>query len=147
MKTENEEYHWLTEQQFVDAVAVAMITRGPVVITVAFIGYLTAGLGGALVAAAGTFLPCYVLTFGCAPYVRKHGQRPWLKTFVRGITTAAVGAIAGAVFVLTQRTVCDLPQAMIAGVVLLARIKNLPELPLIGLCALAGVGLKLLLGS
>jgi chromate transporter len=56
------EYAWLTDRQFVDAVAVAMITPGPVVITTGFIGYLVSGFWGAVVAAVGTFLPCYLLT-------------------------------------------------------------------------------------
>jgi chromate transporter len=64
------EYHWLTERQFVDAVAVAMITPGPVVITVGFIGYLVAGFAGAAVAALATFLPCYLFTIIPAPYFR-----------------------------------------------------------------------------
>src|SRR5204863_9662407 len=68
------EYHWLTERQFVDAVAVAMITPGPVVITVGFIGYLVAGFAGAVVAALATFLPCYLFTIIPAPYFRKHGK-------------------------------------------------------------------------
>src|SRR4030095_3928092 len=65
------EHHWLTERQFVDAVAVAMITPGPVVITVGFIGYLVAGFPGALVAALATFLPCYFFTVIPAPYFKK----------------------------------------------------------------------------
>ena len=64
------EHHWLTEQQFVDAVAVAMITPGPVVITTGFIGYLIAGLPGSVVAAAGTFLPCYLFTVVPAPHFK-----------------------------------------------------------------------------
>src|SRR6202008_192787 len=70
------EHGWLTERQFVDAVAVAMITPGPVVITVGFIGYLIAGLAGSVAAAAGTFLPCYLFTIIPAPYFKKHGRRP-----------------------------------------------------------------------
>ena len=66
--TENQ---WLTEKQFLDAVAVAMITPGPVVITVGFIGYLIAGLPGATVAAVATFLPCYLFTVIPAPYFKK----------------------------------------------------------------------------
>lgn len=88
-------YHWLNEQQFLDAVAVAMITPGPVVITVAFIGYLVAGFAGACVAAGATFLPCYLLTILPAPYFRRYGRRPGIKAFVNGITIAAIGAIAG----------------------------------------------------
>src|SRR6202008_5021611 len=64
------EYGCLTEPQFLDAVAVAMITPGPVVITVAFIGYLVAGLPGATMAAIGMFLPVYLLTVIPAPWFR-----------------------------------------------------------------------------
>src|SRR5580765_4240703 len=98
------EHHWLTERQFVDAVAVAMITPGPVVITVRFIGYLVAGFPGAVVAALATFLPCYLLTIIPAPYFKKHGKRPGIVAFVDGVTAAAIGAIAGAVIVLGRRT-------------------------------------------
>jgi chromate transporter len=103
------QHHWLTERQFVDAVAVAMITPGPVVITVGFIGYLIAGLTGATVASLGTFLPCYLLTIIPAPYFRRHGKRPGIAAFVDGVTAAAIGAIAGAVVVLGRRSVTDLP--------------------------------------
>ena len=97
------EYGWLDDHQFLDAVAVAMITPGPVVITVGFIGYLVAGLQGATVAALATFLPCYLLTIIPAPYFKKHGKRPGIVAFVDGVTAAAVGAIAGAVVVLGRR--------------------------------------------
>ena len=101
------EYGWLNDQQFVDAVAVAMITPGPVVITVGFIGYLVAGFWGAVIAALATFLPCYLFTVIPAPYFKKHGKRPGLIAFVDGVTAAAVGAIAGAVIVLGRRTLLD----------------------------------------
>jgi chromate transporter len=102
------EYHWLNEQQFLDAVAVAMITPGPVVITVGFIGYLVEGLAGATVAAVATFLPCYLFTIIPAPYFKKHGKRPGIAAFVDGVTAAAIGAIAGSVVVLARRTVAKL---------------------------------------
>ncbi|HLG38937.1 MAG TPA: chromate transporter, partial [Chitinophagaceae bacterium] len=90
------EHQWLSEQQFVDAVAVAMITPGPVVITVGFIGYLVAGFKGATVAALATFLPCYLFTIIPAPYFKKYGRHPAIKAFIDGVTAAAIGAIAGA---------------------------------------------------
>src|SRR5439155_11277937 len=101
------DHQWLTERQFVDAVAVAMITPGPVVITVGFIGYLVAGLAGASVAALGTFLPCYLLTIFPIRLFRKYGKRPAVAAFIAGVTAAATGAISGAVVVLGRRTITD----------------------------------------
>lgn len=108
-----EQFHWLTDQQFLDAVAVAMITPGPVVITVAFIGYLVAGPAGALLAALGTFVPCYVFTVLPAPYFRRYAENPQVKAFVTGVTAAATGAIAGAAFVLGRRALIDIPTVLI----------------------------------
>jgi chromate transporter len=133
--------HWLTERQFVDAVAVAMITPGPVVITVGFIGYLIAGLSGATMAALATFLPCYLFTIVPAPYFKKYGKLPGLIAFVDGVTAAAIGAIAGAVIVLAQRSIVDIPTAAlaIATAALLWRFKKMPE-PLV-VSAAAAIGL------
>ncbi len=125
-------HHWLTDRQFVDAVAVAMITPGPVVITSGFIGFLVAGLAGACVAALGTFLPCYAFVVAAAPAFRKYGKRPAIAAFVKGVTAAAIGAITGAVAVLGRRTITDIPQLSLALVTLLLlwRWKKIPE-PLI----------------
>jgi len=130
------EHHWLNDRQFVDAVAVAMITPGPVVITVGFIGFLVAGLAGAVVAAVGTFLPCYLFTIIPAPYFRKYGKRPGIAAFVDGVTAAAIGAITGAVIVLGRRSIIDAPTAVLALVTLfvLWRFKRTPE-PLLVLAA------------
>lgn len=138
------EYGWLSEQQFLDAVAVAMITPGPVVITVAFIGYLVAGFPGACVAALATFLPCYLLTVLPAPYFKRWGKHPGVKAFVDGITMAAVGAIAGAVVVLARRQLTDAPALLIAVVTigLLYRFRKLPELSVIGGAAVIGLLLR-----
>lgn len=129
------ESHWLNEQQFLDAVAVAMITPGPVVITVGFIGYLIAGIPGACIAALATFLPCYLFTVIPAPYFKKYGKKPGIKAFVDGVTTAAVGAIAGAVIVLAKRQFADIPSIAIAliTIIILLRLK-VPE-PLIIIAA------------
>jgi chromate transporter len=107
------QYGWLTEQQFLDAVAVAMITPGPVVITVAFIGYLVAGFSGATMAAIGIFLPVYILTIVPAPWFKRHRDNAQLKAFVQGATASATGAIAGAVVVLGLRSIYDIPTALI----------------------------------
>ncbi len=130
------DHHWLTDRQFVDAVAVAMITPGPVVITTGFIGFLVAGLAGACVAALGTFLPCYAFVVVAAPAFRKYGKRPAIEAAVSGVTAAAIGAITGAVVVLGRRTITDIPTAALALVTLLLlwRWKKIPE-PLIVLGA------------
>jgi chromate transporter len=138
------EYGWLTEQQFLDAVAVAMITPGPVVITVAFIGYLVAGVPGACVAALATFLPCYLFTVLPAPYFKKWGKHPAVKAVVDGITAAAIGAIAGAVIVLAQRQFTDLYSVAIAltTIFVLARFRTIQEPVIILAAAMAGLLLK-----
>ena len=135
------EYHWLTERQFVDAVAVAMITPGPVVITVGFIGYLVAGFAGSVVAALGTFLPCYLFTIIPAPYFRKHGKKPAVIAFVDGCTAAAIGTITGAVVVLGKRSITDLPTVLIMAVTLLLlwKLKKIPEPAIVALAAVAGL--------
>lgn len=141
------EHQWLNEQQFVDAVAVAMITPGPVVITVGFIGYLVAGAWGAVVAALATFIPCYFFTVIPAPYFKRYGKHPALKAFVDGVTAAAIGAIAGAVLVLGKRTLTDIPTLLIAAVTVatLFRFRKLQEPLVIAVAALIGISLKLLL--
>ena len=137
------DFQWLNEKQFVDAVAVAMVTPGPVVIMTGFIGYLVAGLHGAVLASLATFVPCYLITVIAAPHFKKHSKRPGLMAFVDGITAAAVGAIAGSVIVLGMRSITDIPTgAMALGTTLLLfRFKKLPE-PIIVFCAaLIGLGL------
>jgi chromate transporter len=131
-----ERFGWLTDRQFLDAVAVAMITPGPVVITVAFIGYLVAGPLGAILAAIGVFLPCYLFVIVPEPYFRRFAQNRQIKAFVDGVTAAATGAIAGAAFVLGRRAVVDVPTLLIlAGTYLvLGRAKKVPE-PLVILAA------------
>lgn len=141
------EYEWLNDQQFLDAVAVAMITPGPVVITVGFIGFLVAGFEGASVAALATFLPCYLFTIIPAPYFKKYGHRKGIKAFVDGVTAAAIGAIAGAVIVLGRRTLFtegftpEWPKIALcaATILVLAMTKKIPEPFIVLAAALAGV--------
>jgi chromate transporter len=144
-----DKFHWLSEQQFLDAVAVAMITPGPVVITVAFIGFLVAGVLGAAAAAVGVFLPCWVLVVIPAPHYRRIARNRQIKAFVAGVTSATTGAIAGSAIVLGRRAIADLPTAAIALATLAMLIwaKKVPE-PLVILAAgLAGVAIRGLAGQ
>jgi chromate transporter len=134
------EHHWLTDQEFLDAVAVAMITPGPVVITVAFIGYLVRGTLGMTAAAAGVFLPVFLFVVLPAPLFRRHVDRPALRAFVDGVTAAATGAIGGAAFVLARRAIVDLPTAGLAVVALLVLMRwRVPEPLVIGAAGLLGL--------
>jgi chromate transporter len=122
------EHQWLTERQFIDAVAVAMITPGPVVITVAFIGFLVAGTAGAFAAALGVFLPTYLVVVCLAPSYRHYSNNAQLRAFVQGVTAAAIGAITGAVVVLARGAIHDLATALIAIVTLFLLMRSkVPE--------------------
>jgi len=136
--------HWLTERQFLDAVAVAMITPGPVVISVAFIGYLVAGVAGATLAALGVFLPCYLFVVIPATYFRRAVQDARVNAFVAGVTAAATGAIVAAAVVLGRRALLDLPTGVIGVVtlVLLVYTKKIPEPLVIAAAGVAGIVIK-----
>jgi chromate transporter len=135
------EHGWLTDQQFLDAVAVAMITPGPVVITVAFIGYLVQGFSGAVLASLGVFLPCYLFVVLPAPFYSRFADDARLKAFVDGVTAAATGAIGGAVYVLARRAIIDVPTILIfAGTLAcLVWLKRVPEPVLIAIVGIASV--------
>jgi len=136
------ERHWLTDRQFLDAVAVAMITPGPVVITVAFIGYLVRGTAGMFVAALGVFLPVYLVVVVAAPWFRRLQQRPNVRAFASGVTAAATGAIAGAAVLLGRRALVDGWTIAIATGTFFALWRwRVPELWLIA--AAGGLGLCL----
>jgi chromate transporter len=141
------DFHWLTERQFLDAVAVAMITPGPVVITVAFIGCLVAGPAGATVAALAVFLPCYLLVVIPAKYFRRSIHDPRVRAFVEGVTAAAAGAIAGAGFVLGRRAIFDVPTVLIclATLAVSTRIRGASEPLLIVAAGVVGIAVTTLL--
>ena len=130
------DYQWVTEQQFLDAVAIAMITPGPIVITVAFIGFMAAGVVGASLAAIGTFLPVYFFTVIPAPYFDRWTKISWLRNFVTGLTAAAVGATLGAAALIASATLVNLVGLglTLSTLVLLWKIKKVPE-PLLILAA------------
>jgi chromate transporter len=139
-----EKFGWLTERQFLDAVAVAMITPGPVVITVAFIGFLVAGVLGAAAAALGVFLPCWLLVVVPAPYYRRLAQNRQIRAFVSGVTAATTGAIAGSALVLGRRAITDLPTAAIAlaTLAMLTWARKVPEPAVILAAGAAGIAIR-----
>jgi chromate transporter len=149
-----QEFGWLNEKEFLDAVAVAMITPGPVVITVGFIGYLVGGVAGACVAALATFLPCYLLTVIPAPYFKKIAKNQSIKAFVEGITASVVGALTGAVVLIGYRTfvntegVVDFTPILIVVVTasMLTKYKKVSEPIVILVAAIIGLIIKTYMG-
>jgi chromate transporter len=139
-----QEHRWLTETQFLDAVAVAMITPGPVVITVAFIGYLVSGTTGACAAAVGVFLPVYLFVVIVGPFYKRFSGNTQVRAFVQGVTAAATGAIAGAVVVLGKHSIQDYWTVGIALTTLLVLMRwKIPEPLIIGVAGLLGIAVRL----
>jgi chromate transporter len=137
-----QEYRWLDDKQFLDAVAVAMLTPGPIVITVAFIGYLVAAFPGAAAASIGVFLPVYLFVVIPFPWFDRISGNPRVKAFVAGVTAAASGTIAGACVVLARRAIVDVPTLAIAATALAVAWRfKVPEPVLIA----AGAGLGLII--
>ncbi len=134
------EHQWLNEREFLDAVAIGIITPGPVVITAAFVGYLVAGFWGSIVAASGVFLPVYLFVLFIGKYIIRYREHSALRGFVKGATSAASGAIAGATFILGQGSIVDIPTAVIAAVSLLILWRfKIPEPAIIAVAAIVGI--------
>jgi chromate transporter len=137
-------HHWLTERQFTDAVAMGLISPGPVVIMATFAGYLVGGLAGALIATAAVFLPVYLFVVVPGRFVRRFEDHPRLQGFVKGATAAAAGAIAGAAIVIARQTLTGAVSVAISFIALLLLVQprlKIPEPALVLVAALAGVAL------
>ncbi|MBV9113675.1 MAG: chromate efflux transporter [Hyphomicrobiales bacterium] len=102
-----QQYGWLDERQFLIAVAIGMISPGPVVITATFVGYLVAGFWGSLVSTVGIFLPSFILVLVAAPILARHRQNPNVQGFVKGAYAAAIGTILGACILLGRIAIGD----------------------------------------
>ena len=113
------EYGWLGEREFLIAVAVGMISPGPVVITATFVGYLVAGFWGSLASTVGIFLPSFFIVLIAAPIVARHRANPNLQGFIKGAYAAAIGTILGACVLLGKIAIGDWLTALI-GIVSLA---------------------------
>ena len=137
-----DQHHWLSDQQFVDAVAMGLISPGPVVITATFAGYLVFGAAGAIVATICVFLPALLLVVIPGRFIRRHERHPRLQGFIKGATAAAAGAIAGAAIVIGGNIITGPSSAAIALValaILLQPWRKVPEPALVGVAALVGL--------
>ena len=136
------DFGWLTEREFLDAVAMGMITPGPVVITAVFVGYLVAGLAGATIAAIGVFLPPFLMVVLFGPLIMRYRKHPAVQGFTKGATAAAAGAIVGAAGVIATQVLVDVPTVLIfvTAFGILWRWK-ISEPLLVGAAALVGLAL------
>jgi chromate transporter len=137
-----DEHHWLTEQQFVDTVAMGIMTPGPVVIMASFGGYLIYGILGAVIATVAVFVPVYLFIVVPGRFFRRFEDHPRLLGFTKGATAAAAGAIAGAAIVIGRETVSGWLSATIALValaLLLQRRVKVAEPAIVALGAVAGI--------
>ena len=114
-----QQYGWLNEREFLVAVAIGMMSPGPVVITATFVGYLVAGFWGSLVSTVGIFLPSFLIVLIVAPLLARHRKNPNVQGFVKGAYAAAIGTILGACFLLGKVAIGDWLTALI-GIVSLA---------------------------
>jgi chromate transporter len=141
-----DQFHWMGNREFLDAVAIGMISPGPVVITATFVGYRVAGLAGAAAATLGIFSPAVLFTVTATPLLLRHGSNRRLQGFVRGVTVSVVGVLAGTTVLVARTAVGDAPTAAIAAASLAVLVApwKVPEPlvvlagALIGLAARAG---------
>jgi len=136
-----DQYHWLGGREFLDAVAIGMISPGPVVISATFVGFLVAGFPGAVAATAGIFLPAILFTLLATPLLLRHADHPRVRGVLRGITVAVVGVLAGTTTLVARTAVGDAFTAVLAAAALAALLlwKRLPEPVLVAAGALAGL--------
>jgi len=136
-----DQYHWLGNRAFLDAVAIGMVSPGPVVITATFVGYLVGGFVGALAATIGIFLPSILLTLVGTPLLIRYGKNPRIAGFVRGVTVAVVGVLAGTTYLVGKPVIGDWITMLIAVAVLIApRIKKgIPDQLFVAAGALVGL--------
>ncbi|HWT04154.1 MAG TPA: chromate transporter, partial [Xanthomonadales bacterium] len=139
-----DQYHWLDNQTFLDAVAVGMISPGPVVITATFVGYAVDGFAGAAAATLGIFLPSIVLTVLATPLLLRYGSHPRVAGFVRGVTVAVVGVLAGTTYLIGRPVIVDAFSVAVLAIVLTTPFvtKRVPDQAYVGIGAVLGVVLR-----
>ncbi|HSP14020.1 MAG TPA: chromate transporter [Thermoanaerobaculia bacterium] len=139
-----DQYHWLTNRQFLDSVAIGMISPGPVVITATFVGYLLAGFIGAVAATAGIFSPPVLFVLIATPLLRRYRQSRFVAGFIRGVGSAVVGVLVATTWLIARTAVVDLPTLGIAAVALLViAATRTPEPAVIATAGVIGLLLSL----
>jgi chromate transporter len=136
-----DQYHWMNDRVFLDAVAIGLVSPGPVVITATFVGYIVEGFAGALAATAGIFLPPVLFTIIGTPILLRYRNNPHVQGFVRGVTVAVVGVLAGTTYLVGQPVIRDWLTAVLLLLVLVApRLrKGIPDQALVGAGAVVGL--------
>jgi chromate transporter len=136
-----DQFHWLNDRQFLDSVAIGLISPGPVVITATFVGYLLSGIRGAAAATAGIFLPPVLFVIIATPFLRRYRTHPVVSGFVRGIGSCVVGVLIATTWLVARSAVVDWRTAAIAigAIVLVTLPKRIPEPAIITASAVAGL--------
>lgn len=136
-----DQYHWMSDRTFLDAVAIGLVSPGPVVITATFVGYIVAGVAGALAATVGIFLPSVLFTVAGTPLLLRYRNNPYVQGFVRGVTVAVVGVLAGTAYIVARPVIRDWLTALIlVAVLLLPRVrKGIPDQVFVALGAAVGL--------
>ncbi|PYQ53520.1 MAG: chromate transporter [Acidobacteria bacterium] len=138
-----DQYHWLGNREFLDAVAIGMISPGPVVITATFVGYVVGGLGGAVAATVGIFSPAVLFTVLATPVLLRYGQNRRLQGFIRGVTVTVVGVLVGTTYLVARTAIGDVLTAAIAllSLVVLMSWKKCPDPLLVAVGAVIGLAM------
>lgn len=136
-----DQYHWLGNREFLDSVAIGMISPGPVVITATFVGYLLAGFPGATAASVGIFAPAVLFTVLATPLLLRYAGNRRLRGFIRGITVAVVGVLVGTTYLVARTAIGDLLTVGIAlgSLAVLLIWRKLPEPLVVAAGALLGL--------
>jgi chromate transporter len=136
-----DQYHWLGNRAFLDAVAVGMVSPGPVVITATFVGYLVGGFTGAIAATAGIFLPSILFTVAGTPLLIRYGKNARVAGFVRGVTVAVVGVLAGTTYLVGRPVIGDwLTILLLIAVLVAPRLRRgIPDQLFVGAGAIIGL--------
>ena len=136
-----DQFHWLTNREFLDSVAIGMISPGPVVITATFVGYLMSGLAGALAATAGIFAAPVLFTILATPLLLRYRSHPVVAGFVRGVSVTVVGVLAGTTYLVGKEAIGDWLTALIAvaSLAVIILFKRIPEPLVIAAGAIIGL--------